>query len=338
MEAIYSVTVAGQDISKALKPLLISLSVSDKAGTSSDTASLEIDDKDGQVIMPSHGDPVLIMLGWADRGVGLVFTGKVDKVSAKGSRSGRTISISANGMDTRGKAKQPQRRYFDDTTIEAALKSAGETAGISVRVDPAFASIKRAYLALEDESFVAFGERLARQLGGTFKVVGDKAILAKRNSGKNPAGQPLPTVTAVWGVNLHDYDITPIVGRPVEKEATTRFYDSHVGAWKNKTAQTGTDGGQTTRPSVFSEADEDIAADRATADAEESDRRSGSGSVTIEGNIDAQPEGLCIVVGCRAGIDGTYRIDSVDHSYSRSGFITTLQLRQPKGGAGKDTR
>lgn len=338
MQALFSVTVAGQDITATLNPILLSLSVSDKAGTSSDSASLEIDDTDGQIVMPRKGDALSIMLGWEGKGVGLVFQGTVDEVRAKGGRSGRTISVGAKGMDTGGKAKQGQRRHFDNATIQSALSQAGQFAGISVKVDPAFASITRPYVALDDESFVAFGERLARELGGTFKIVGDKAILAKRNGGTSPSGATLPTVSAAWGDNLHDYDIAPLLGRPVEKETLSRWYDSDAAKWLKTTAETGTEGGITTKPARFSEPDEDRADEQAGSDAAESDRKSGEGSVTIEGNINAQPEGLCMVSGCRPGVDGTYRIESVDHDYSRSGFVTRLSLRQPKGAAGKDTR
>ncbi|MBY5562177.1 phage late control D family protein [Rhizobium leguminosarum] len=338
MQAIYSVVVNGQDISNALHPILISLAVSDRAGSASDSADIEIDDTFGQIVMPKPRDLIEIKLGWKDQGFATVFIGKVDEVGARGSRSGRTLSIGAKGMDTRGKAKQKQRRHYDDSTISDALKAAGQTAGLSVVVDKAFASIRRPYIALDDESFVAFGERMARELGGTFKIVGNTAVLAKRNGGQNPAGQDLPAVVAQWGVNLHSYDIHPILGRPVEKEASARWYDSGAAEWKSETAETGTDDAETTRSSVYSEPDQDSAGERSQSDAAESDRRSGDGSVTIEGNIAAQPEGTCVVVGCRAGIDGTYRIEGVDHSYSRSGFITTLELRQPKDGAGRDTR
>jgi phage protein D len=338
MQAIFSVVIGAQDITAALNPILLSLSVSDKAGTSSDSATIDIDDTGGRIVMPKVGASIAISLGWKDQGVGKVFVGKVDEVSAKGDRGGRTLSIKAKGMDTRSKAKQPQRRHFDDKTVKDALDGAGETAGIEVTVDPAFASINRPYIALDDESFVAFGERIARELGGTFKIVGDKAILAKRNGGTNPAGQSLSTVTALWGSNLHSYDITPLLGRPVEKETLSRYYDSDEAEWKSETAETGTEGGQTTKAARFSEPDQDRASEQAGSDAAESDRRSGNGSVTIEGNLAAQPEGICIVAGCRAGVDGMYRIDSVDHSYSRSGWTTTLQLKQPKGDAGKDAR
>lgn len=338
MQAACSVIVGGVDVTSNFLPVLTSLTVTDKAGASSDTASLELDDKDGQLIMPAPGASVVIKLGWDGSGVGEVFNGTVDEVHASGSRSGRTVTISAKGMDTRAKAKQGQRKHFDNKTVEAALSDAGKFAGISVKVDPALASITRPYMALDDESFVAFGERLARELGGTFKIVGDKAVLAKRNGGSNPSGAALPTVRAVWGENLHSYSISPILGRPVEKQTLSRWFDPAKAEWLKAVADTGTEGGQTIKPARFSEPDEARAKEQTSSDAAESDRKSGEGSVEIEGDIAAQPEGPCVVAGCRPGVDGTYRIESVTHNYSRGGFNTSLELRQPKGDAGKDKR
>jgi len=338
MKAIFAVRVGGTDITAKLDPILISLRVSDRAGKSSDSATIDVDDTDGRLVLPSPGARVSILLGWEGKGIGLVFEGTVDEVNASGGRGGRTVSITAKGMDTRGKAKQGQRKHFDDTTIGDALKKAGEDAGIAVKVDGELASIKRKYIALDDESFVAFGERLAREVGGTFKIVGDQAVLAKRNGGTSAGGSALGSVTAEWGGNLHSYNITPILGRPIEQKTLARWYDAKAAEWNEETADTGTEGGETTKPARFPEPDQDRAKEQAGSDAAESDRKSGEGSVTIEGNIAAQPEGTCVVVGCRPGVDGTYRIEGVDHDYSRSGFITTLELRQPKGSAGKDSR
>lgn len=338
MQAAFMVLVGGQDISATLAPVLISLRVSDRAGRSSDSASLELDDTDGRLILPSPGASVKIMLGWVGGSVGTVFEGTVDEVRASGGRSGRTISVSAKGMDTRGKAKQGQRRHFDDKTIGDAMKAAGDAAGIQVSVDKELASISRPYIALDDESFVAFGERIAHEVGGTFKIVGKKAVLAKRNGGTSASGAALGSVSAAWGINLHSYDITPILGRPIEKKTAVRWYDKKKAKWEIEEADTGTEGGQTTKVGRFPEPDLAAAKTKSKSDAAESDRKSGEGSVEIEGNIAAQPEGLCIVAGCRPGVDGTYRIEGVDHEYSRSGFVTRLSLKQPKGTAGKDSR
>lgn len=340
MRAVFAVIVGGQDITQTLTPILISLRVTDKAGQSSDSCSIEIDDTDGRVILPRPQAPVLVRLGWEGGGAGTVFVGVVDEVQANGGRSGgRTLSISAKGMDTRDKPKQGQRRHFDNSTIEQALQAAGQFAGISVQVAPELAGITREYIALDDESFVAFGERIAREVGGTFKIVGSRAILAVRNGGRSVSGGALPVVTARWGANLHSYAISPILGRPVEQKILARWYDRAEARWMQETAETGTDGALTIKPALYSEPDQGRAQEQSGSDAKEADRKSGGGSVTIEGNIAAQPEGLCIVAGCRPGVDGTYRIDAVDHEYSRSsGFVTKLSLAQPQSGAGQDTR
>jgi hypothetical protein len=52
------------------------------------------------------------------------------------------------------------------------------------------------------ESFLHFGHRIARDVVGTFKIFGRRAILAKRNAGLSVSGATLSRVTAQWGVNL----------------------------------------------------------------------------------------------------------------------------------------
>lgn len=70
-----------------------------------------------------------------------------------------------------------------------------------------------------------------------------------------------------------------------------------------------------------------------------SERGKGSGSITIDGNSDAQPEDSVNLSGARDGIDGTYTIDTVNQSFSRSSGLTTrLGLKEPKGNVGKDGR
>jgi uncharacterized protein len=143
--AAFMVTVAGTNITTILMPVLISLTVSDKVGTHSDTASLEVDDTEGRIILPQIGAPVIVALGWEGGGVRVVFTGTVDEVRSSGSRGGgRTLSITAKGMDTTKKPKDGQQRHFDESTVEDILKKAGETAGVTeIEIDPSLASISR---------------------------------------------------------------------------------------------------------------------------------------------------------------------------------------------------
>jgi phage protein D len=319
--AVYMVMIGGADVTSKLNPHLISLRVSDKVGTHSDTATIELDDTDGRLALPQDGVPVVIMLGWEGGGVRLVFTGTVDEVRSSGSRSGRTITVSAKGIDTKGKAKEPQQRHFDKKTIKDVLTEAGKKAGVtSVEVDPDLAEIKREYVEMRDESFIHLGERLAREIGGNFRVQGTTATMSKR------MGSYTSFVRAAWGDNLHSWDITPALGRPAFKKTRARWYDRKEAKWKEQEVevQTTADAESVAR---YSEPDEQQSKDRAGSDKATSERDVAEGSVTIEGDTGAIPDGLCIVSGTRAGIDGAYRIESVDHEYSRSGFTTKLELK-----------
>lgn len=336
--AIYQVNVAGQNISSRLGPLLTSIRISDHEGTHSDTAEITLDDKDGLIKLPRDGDPITILLGWEGSPLAIVFIGTVDEVRSNGSRGGgRELSISAKGLDTKGKAKEGQQLNVDDATVEQALNEAGKAAGISVKVDPSLASVKREWWGLNDESFLHFGERVARELGGIFKVQGDRAILTKKGAG-SVSGAVLGSVVAAWGVNLISWDIAPIMGRPRHKQVRARFYDKKEAKWKEVEAQVNDDGAQATLADRHSRADEDEAQGSAENGARNSEREKGGGSVDIDGTAAAKPGAMCALAGTRPGIDGIYRIVSVNHDYSRSGWTTRLELKEPQGEAGKDTR
>lgn len=332
--AIFMIHVGGTNITAKINPFLISLSVSNKVGTHSDTASVELDDKDGQLFLPADGDEMAVMLGWEGEGARQVFIGTIDEIKSSGDRGGgRTVSISAKGVDTKGKPKQPQQRHFDDKTIKEVLTDAGKDADITeIEVDPALADIKREYIEMRDESFIHFGERLAREVGGNFHISGKKATMTKRD------GTYTAFTTATWGGNLHSWDIAPKLGRPQFKKTKARWYDRKKAKLEIEESDTELDA-DAEHFTRYAEPNKDQAKKRTESDKATSERDKGEGTVTIEGNTGAIPDGLCIVAGARPGVDGAYRIESADHSYSRSGgFTTTLQLKAPQQGAGTDSR
>lgn len=326
--AVFSVTVAGTNITTILRPVLIGLSISDKVGTHTDSARLDIDDSDGRIILPQKGAPVSIVLGWESEGLRPVFEGTVDEVMSSGNRgSGRRLRITAKGMDTLGPAKEGQQRHWDDASIETILPDAGAFAGVTrIDIDPDLRGLTRTYFEMHDESFIAMGERLAREIGGNFRVMGDRAVLSKRN------GTYKALVRAVWGENLHSWDIAPQLGRPQFSAVRARWYDMETAAWQMVARETGLDV-RALHAAKFARANADESAQQTDSDAATSERDAGEGTVTIEGNTGAIPDGLCVVVGTRGGVDGAYRIDAVTHTLGRDGgFVTTLELKHPQGG------
>lgn len=326
-QAIYDVTIDGRSIAGTLAPILSSITVNDQAGTHGDTAQIDLDDTGGRIAIPETGAKIKVFLGWSGAGLREVFSGTVDEVQSKGDRSGGLVlSISAKGFDATGKAKEGQTRHFDDKTVKDIINSAASGSGITVEVDPQIASIVIPYIEMRGESLIAFGQRLARMVGASFRITGEKGVMARR------AGDYTPTVTAARGVNLHSWSIAPIIGRAIYGKVQARYFDRAKGTMETVEVSTGLKS-----EAVFVRreiSDDRAAAEReANADASVSKERSGGGSVTIEGAPDAIPDGLCVIVGARPGIDGSYRIKGVTHSLNRGGgYTTSLDLAHPQGG------
>ncbi len=369
-QAIYGIDVDGLDISTALNPILISLTVTLTDGGQADSLDIELDDTDGQIALPRVGARVTASLGWSDTGAAPVFEGVTDEpksagrhhfgrhgghddaggsgavgnvLSSGGRSKGRVLTLSAKSADMGGKLKQPQQAHKDKASFGDVAQAWGRAAGVDVAVAGALAAVQRPYWAIANESFLAWGTRIGREIGATFKVVGKHAIFLPRAGGTSASGQSLEGIRAVWGENLIDWSITPVQSRPGFAKLGARYYDPKVAAWQVEKAdgpQAAADAAGSEHTARFKAASQDIAKNQAAANAAESAREKGAGdTVLIDGEPAAQPEAPCTVGGIRPGVDGGYTIAKVRHTLTRSGgFTSQLGLKQPSGGAGTDPR
>jgi hypothetical protein len=347
-EAVFEISIGGTDVTERFNAILQSLDVHDHAGDVTPTARVTLSDIDGRILMPGIGDAMTIILGFALNSISQVFDGTVDDVRSKGGRGeGRTLMISAHGFDTAGKAKEPQEFHKDNATLQDFMSDAAGNAGLSFQADASIGTINRDYWAAGTESFIHLGQRIAREVGATFKVIGDQAYMWPLNTPLFGVAGSDGSVRAAWGAgvgsgNLLSWDIAPILARGRFAQARTRYYDRLTATWKElATAIPAAAGGQSTATLTHRQtrADQDEAQNQSDATDASSQREAGSGHVEIVGEPAAMPDGTCVVSGVRPGVDGTYRIDGVNHQLNRaSGFVTHLDLKQPQGDAGTDSR
>lgn len=325
----WQVTVDGKDVTDQMRPYLIDITVTDQDGQASDSCSITLDDEGGQLKLPRVGQMVEV----AAKGAQL-FGGPIESVRSNGNRSGgRVLRVSAKGFDTQGKAKEPQRLYRDDATLDDFLSAIGDHAGLTMNVDPALANINRPYWGVDGESCVQVCQRLAHEMDATFKIRGTQAVFKARGA---PSG--LQAVSAVYGENVMSWSIAPLMGRPKHKATKSRFFDRPSGQHQTVTLALDQDAeaDMATRAPL---ADQGQADDVNAGRASKSKREGGDGSIEMLLMPEAQAEAPLVLSGARPGVDGSYVIASATHKGSRSGGSgTNVQVKQPEDGAGKDDR
>lgn len=327
----WRVSVGGSDFTEAMRPYLIDISVSDKEGTASDSCSLTFDDTDGAVDLDMEGKSIEVELSGIS-----VFLGTVETARSQGSRGGgRVVPVTAKGFDTRSAVKQAQAFHLDNASLGDFLKEAGRQAGIEIEVDPSLASITRDYWSADYESVLDLGGKIAREVNGSFKLRGKKAVLVPRG------GVALPTVYGIVGPggNVISWDIAPFTGRPAFTKARARWFDRKAATFRETEVEIdlGRDLPDAAVISRVPLGDEAEAKSRAEGRKGEAERDAGGGSVELDLTPDAQAEAPFALSGARRDVDGTWRIVSVTHKANRSGGATTsLEIKEPKAvAAGK---
>jgi hypothetical protein len=324
----WGVSVGGDDFTDAMRPYLIDINVTDKDGTASDSCSLTFDDSDGAIDLDMEGKSIEVTLNGVS-----VFLGTVETARSQGSRGGgRVVPVTAKGFDTRGKIKEAQAFHLDDATLGDFLGEAGRQAGITIEVDPSLASITRDYWSADFESVLALGEKVAREVNGTFKLRGNKAVLVPRG------GVALPTVQGIVGPggNVISWDIAPFTGRPAFTKARARWFDRKAATFREEEVEIdlGRDLPEAANVIRMPAGDADQAKLQAEGRKSEAEREAGGGTVELDLTPEAQAEAPFNLTGARRSVDGIWRIVSVTHKANRSGgAMTSLEIKEPGAAA-----
>lgn len=337
---IFKVLIDGNDVTSRFAPLVKSITVTKNSKRTAHTAEIKLADPDGSTFLPPDGAKMQIWLGHQDTGADLVFEGTVNDVNSSGARgSGRELKISATSADQKGKAKQPALRHKDKATLKDVATEWGQKAGLNVQVIGSLASVERDYWIQQNESFQAWGQRMAEENGATFQIIGNRAIFSPRNESMSASGKPLTPIFAAFGDNLVSWDISPTIGRPQYEKVQVRYYDREEAKWKDESVDVRGADAKVKLTEQLPAATKANASGKAGAGSKKSEREKGSGSAEIVGDYAAEPEAPCFISGARPGIDGEYIIDVVTHTLTKSdGFSTKLTIKKPTGTAGKDSR
>ena len=284
-------------------------------------------------------------------GMRLIFDGYVKNVESGFGRrgGGRRMWIEGKGFDDKGPGKEVQQgsvgegKEEDGTDgtkvpLKDMLTKVFGFAGMSVKLDPQMEKISRDYWHYND-SAMNLGKRIAQETGGFFKINKKTAALISKSGKTNVDGEDMPTVEAIWGINLIGWRIKPYIGRTQYGKSQGRFFDIAKGLWQDVqstiSASTPFGGSNAVAHAANAATDKTQAQQENTGSQGDVQNKRGTGWVLLNGEPNCKAGGFVRIDGARPGVDGTYRITEAEHNYTRGvGYTTRCTVVNPQAEEG----
>lgn len=336
MQVRIEITVDGQPVAGAFYERLISLSVTDKEGFTSDSFSAELNDGPPAFLaLPRTGAIVDIRLGYGGGALRSVGRFTVDKVSVK--CLPYSVSMSGKSVDlSNGKLKKKQERHWDDKTIKEIVEEIAGESGLQAAVDDEVGAHRYSWVGQQDESSMHFLSRLAEKHNAVFTVKEGRLVFLKRGSGLSASGSFLGSVIVTPAIILQGSCAFEANDRAKYKKVVAYYQDKEKAQRVEVEADAAADGDSIYRiPEPFADVAE---ADKAAqAKSKQLKRDEGAASVTVVGDTGIVAGAPLLFQGVRPGLDGVpYLIDTVTHEVSkRGGFTTKISAKLYDGKSGK---
>lgn len=188
-----SLTIEGQSIGQALETRVMSLTLTDNRGFEADQLDIELDDADGQLVMPRRGVAIELALGW--KGAALYPKGKftVDEIEHSGSPD--RLSIRARSADFRETLNIRREKSWHQATVGDVVNEIAGRNKLSVAIGKDVMASAIDHLDQTNESDASFLMRLASQHGAIASVKDGNLLFIRQGQGRTASGKALPVIT-----------------------------------------------------------------------------------------------------------------------------------------------
>lgn len=328
MKPIWKVTADGADITAACAKRLLSLTVTDEAGISSDTIAIALDNRDLALAAPRKGAKLECWMGYEDSG--LIHMGQyvVDEIEVDGPPHGLTINGKA--ADMRADLKGQKTRGWETITIGDLVKTIAGEHGLIPVVAPALAAVAIPNLAQTNESDMNLLTRVGKNHDAVAKPVSGRLVFVPRGEAKSATGKAMPAVS-LGPADFSRYRAT---------QAERGKYGAVVAQWHNPaTGQPeslkvgGGEGPTHTISQKYPDADQAQRAATAKMDTLARGVGTFSGDV-VPGRPSLGAEGKMTVSGLGDIASGNWVITRAVHTLDKSGGLrTSVEGETPKGEA-----
>jgi phage protein D len=325
------IKVDGKEVAGIFYSRLISATIRDEAGQSSDMCTIVLDDARNELAVPREKARIEISLGFRETGLVDRGTYELQNVEFEGGDDGERLILQGKAADLRRKLKGSGRKAYENTTLGEVARDIARGQGMTALVDRDLDGIRIAFEPRIDQSDIDFLTRLGDEFGAVVKPAGDKLVVAKRGSRKTVSGLDLPLIV-IRKDECISWQIAPD-GRTAYGKVKAHWVDQKTGKRRFEAYETGLDGPDYILPEALP--DQDRAMRAAEAEGMRLTSCTGNGSFRLYGRPDAQAEALVQAVGFRDGIAGLWRAEAVEDVFDEDGYTTTVQVTALEKGGGQ---
>lgn len=320
-----------QDITPKINDRLLSLSITDKAGIEYDDFEIELDDRDNKIDFPNRDVVLDISLGYDENNLFFMGSYKVDEVEIKSPP--QSMIIRGKPASMTGSLKNERRCAFENKPLNEIVKTIAERNNLTPLCEITDI-VKR--IDQINESDMHFIQRLANEHNATSTIKDDKLIVVSRNENKSGSGQQSQNITILKS-DVTNFSIT-FPDRANLKKSTATYADNTTGEIKkveieNANASTSNEDNFTDRH-IYP--DEETATSAAKSNLSDAERQTVRGRLQFyKGRGDIFAEQNITLQGFKNGVDGEYSIESVNHTFNQSGWLTSIEFNAGKNGKAK---
>lgn len=327
MTPMFRIVADGTDITALINDRLLMLRTSDKPGMESDEFELRIDDRDQAVALPSRGAHIEVYLGYAGQALARMGRYTVDEVELSGPPD--TLVIRGKASDMRGSGKTTRSGSWENVPLQQIVSDIAARNGWEP-VCPVTTMVLR--IDQFNESDFHFITRLAKQYDCTAKVGEGKLLVLPRQAGQSASGKSLATVT-ISRADVGRYQFR-LGDKSTHKAVRTKSQDKKTGALQ--VVELDNDDAPNGLPPVHTDRhiypNKSAAEQAAKARLAAFNRSTAGVRLEMLGRTDLFAEITISAQGFKVGLDGEYLVDSVEQSFTASGWTTAVECNGGKKG------